>query len=290
MRMTITMAITKAMRYGIDKGPFFVGIRRLSAIGIRWVRCLRAGGAAVLPAGVISRLMWKTLAPSSRVVGVLALAALLGSASCQAPGPRGEAPVPPKLAQTSSPVLPPTGTIAGYAGLQRDDPSLPPWPVANAFVYIKEGLEGRTFPVPKEPVTLDQVNYQFVPHVLGIRPGQTLKITSHDANQLHNVLCQPFSNPGFNHSMSAGEVVEKTFKTPEVMIPIQCNIHHIMKAFVGVVDHPFFAVTGQDGTFEIKGLPPGRYKVTAWQEFYGSRTVDVELGEREGARVEFIYK
>jgi APA family basic amino acid/polyamine antiporter len=238
-------------------------------------------GAAVLGAGILWRLLWRAVVPPGRMAGVLALAALLGSWGCRGSGPPPEVPARPAL---------PAGTISGRAGLQPDDPSLAPWPVANAFVYVKEGLEGRTFPVPKEPVVLDQINYQFVPHVLGIRPGQTLQITSHDANQLHNVFCQPFKNQGFNRSMSAGEVVEKTFTSPEVMILVQCNIHHIMKAFVGVVDHPFFAVTAQDGTFEIKGLPPGRYKVVAWQEFYGSRSVDVDLGSAEGARVDFTFK
>jgi APA family basic amino acid/polyamine antiporter len=246
-------------------------------------------GAAVLLAGVVWRLVWKAAAPSARVAGVMALAALLGSAGCRGSDPQSDESAPAKPAR--GPALPATGagTIAGRAGLQRDDPSLPPWPVANAFVYIKAGLEGRSVPVPKEPVILDQVNFQFVPHVLGIRPGQALKITSHDTHQLHNVFCQPFNNKGFNQSMSAGEVVEKTFTTPEVMILVQCNIHHIMRAFVGVVDHPFFAVTGQDGTFEIKGLPPGRYKVTAWQEFYGSQTVDVMLGPEQGASIDFTY-
>jgi hypothetical protein len=185
---------------------------------------------------------------------------------------------------------PAAGTIVGRVGLQLREPPLPSEPMSDVFIYVKEGLEGRTFPLPKEPVVLDQSNYQFVPHVLGIRPRQTLKITSHDAHQLHNVFCQPFNNPGFNHSMGAGEILEKSFTNPEVMILLQCNIHRIMKAYVGVVPHPFFAVTAQDGTFEIKGLPQGRYTLAAWQEFQGSRSVVVDLGADQGARVDFSYQ
>jgi hypothetical protein len=164
-----------------------------------------------------------------------------------------------------------------------------PEPLQHVFVHIKEGLEGRVYPVPKEPVVLDQVNFQFVPHVFGMRAGQTLKITSQDYTQ-HNVFCQPFDNPAFNVMMFQGEVEEKKFPKPEAMILFQCNIHHIMKAFAGVLDHPFFAVTGPDGTYEIKGLPPGRYKLQAWQESLGNSAVDLELKEGEQKVIPFTYK
>jgi plastocyanin len=182
----------------------------------------------------------------------------------------------------------PAGVVQGLIALAMERPPVASGPLSNVFVYVKQGLEGRTFPVPAEPVTLDQVTFQFVPHVFGIRAGQTLRITSKDSSQ-HNVFCQPFNNKGFNESMFGGESVEKTFTAPEVMVLFQCNIHHIMKAYAGVLDHPFFAVTGAEGTFEFKGLPPGRYTLAAWQEWLGNRELELELKPGLGAQVEITY-
>lgn len=214
--------------------------------------------------------------------GSLASAILLAglAGGCGGGSPARAEPVQPAA---------PAGTVTGCIKLQLREAPQPATPLPQVFVYIKDGLEGRTFPVPRDPVILDQVTFQFVPRVFGIRAGQTLRITSQDASQ-HNVFCQPFNNPGFNGSMSAGEVVEKTFAKPEVMVLLQCNLHPIMKAYAGVLDHPFFAVTGDDGTFVIKGLPPGRYKLGAWQEMMGSRDVDLDLGSAQGKWIEIVYK
>ncbi|HYF00231.1 MAG TPA: hypothetical protein VEJ18_15020, partial [Planctomycetota bacterium] len=97
-------------------------------------------------------------------------------------------------------------------------------PLKDVFVHVRQGLEGRRFPPPTEPVVLDQVDFAFVPRVFGIRVGQTLRITSKDAS-LHNVSCQPFHNPPFNESLFEGEVREKRFVAPEVMIPFSCAFH-----------------------------------------------------------------
>lgn len=221
------------------------------------------------------------------LTGATALLGIVFAAACGTPSTSDSGSV-----QVPSPApleTPPRGTIAGRIEFQSTDAARPFETLANVFVYVKAGLEGKKYPVPAEPVVLDQVTFQFVPHVFGIRAGQTLKITSQDASQ-HNVFCQPFKNPGFNVSMFGGEAVEKTFPSPEVMILLQCNIHHIMKAYAGVLDHPFFTVTGADGRFEIRGLPPGRYTLAAWQEFRGSREVEVDLGPDRGARTAVVFK
>ena len=225
----------------------------------------------------------------SAVLRVAAAVAVILATGCKGATPSLPGPVPAEATVPPSLPAPPAGTISGRIGLQLKEPGQSSEPLPNVFVYIKAGLEGRKYPVPVEPVGLDQVTFQFVPHVFGIRAGQRLKITSQDSSQ-HNVFCQPFNNSGFNESLFAGEVVEKTFTTPEVMVLLQCNIHKIMKAYAGVLDHPFFAVTGTDGTFEIKGLPPGRYTLSAWQETMGSQNVDVELKEGEGKTTVFTYR
>ncbi|HXX93034.1 MAG TPA: carboxypeptidase regulatory-like domain-containing protein, partial [Planctomycetota bacterium] len=212
-----------------------------------------------------------------------------GATSCGGGSPPAPETDHPRSPEPSATPPPSPGVIAGRAGLQLREPPLPSEPLPHVFVYVKEGLEGRTFPLPKEPVLLDQVNFQFVPHVFGLRAGQTLRITSQDTSQ-HNVFCQPFNNPGFNLSMFGGESLEKSFLKPEVMILFQCNIHHIMKAYAGVLDHPFFAVSGPDGRFEIQGLPPGRYKVAAWHELMGIREWDLELARDHGVTVDVSYR
>lgn len=161
-------------------------------------------------------------------------------------------------------------------------------PLKDVFVHVKEGLEGRRYPPPAEAVVLDQVDFTFVPRVFGIRVGQTLRITSKDAS-LHNVNCQPFRNAAFNDSLFEGEVRETRFTAPEVMIPFSCAFHAGMRAFAGVVDHPFFAVTGDDGRFALRGLPPGTYVIQAWHEDLGAREARTTLRAGLGLRLDLAY-
>lgn len=179
-----------------------------------------------------------------------------------------------------APTLPP-GVVAGAVS-GRDGPL--PW----AFVYVKSGLEGRTFDVPKEPVLLDQHGNEFIPHVFGLRAGQPLRILSSDSG-IHNVFCDPFGNPGFNITLMQEESTTKVFNQPEVMVRFKCNIHGHMVAYMGVLDHPFFAVTGADGKFEIRGLPPGDYTIEAWSEFHGSRQARVTVSGEPSAPVRIAY-
>jgi hypothetical protein len=117
---------------------------------------------------------------------------------------------------------------------------------------------------------------EFVPRVFGLRAGQTLRITSEDTTP-HNVFCAPFVNEGFNVNMLEGEVVLKRFRKTETMVEFQCHLHFAMRAFAGVLDHPYFAVTDRDGRFEIPRVPAGRYRVAAWDEGLGAKELDVEL-------------
>ena len=84
--------------------------------------------------------------------------------------------------------------------------------------------------------------------------------------------------------------LKRTFSRPEVMIPIKCNVHPWMRAYVGVVSHPFFAVTGADGSFEISGIPPGDYVVEAWHERFGTAEQNVTVGEKETQTTDFSFQ
>ena len=134
----------------------------------------------------------------------------------------------------------------------------------NAFVYVKDGLGNRTFPVPKTPVVLDQQGCKYRPHVVGIQVGQPLEVRNSDST-LHNVHAIPKVNKEFNFGQpTKGMKSSRTFDKAEVMVPFKCDVHGWMNAYAGVVAHPFFAVSKADGSFEIKGLPPGSYTVEVW--------------------------
>ena len=159
----------------------------------------------------------------------------------------------------------------------------------NVFVYIKDGLGGYTFDVPTQPVELDQDGCAYVPHVLGIRVGQPLQVLNSDSTA-HNVHAAASVNEQVNTGQPfKGMTYTHSFTRPEVMVPFRCDIHPWMLAWVGVVDHPYFAVSGNGGKFELKDLPPGTYTVEAWHEKFGTQTQKVALGEKEAKELTFTF-
>jgi plastocyanin len=155
-----------------------------------------------------------------------------------------------------------------------------------AFVYVKKGLEGKTFTPPETPVLIDQVGCIYTPHMVGAVVGQTVNFKNSD-KFLHNVHGLPFSNKEFNFSTGPGATVGTKFANSEVMVRVKCDVHPWMGSWIGVLDHPFFAVTDADGKFEIKGLPQGTYTLGVWHEglskpdrvivVAGDRTEDFKL-------------
>ncbi|GIV60148.1 carboxypeptidase regulatory-like domain-containing protein [Rhodocaloribacter litoris] len=159
----------------------------------------------------------------------------------------------------------------------------------NVFVYVKEGLEGGPFTPPAEPVVFDQQGCVYIPHVFGIMAGQTLRILNSDPF-LHNIHALPEVNRPFNFGMpKQGDVREQSFRVPEVMVRIKCDVHPWMSAYAGVLGHPFYSVTGEDGTFTIANLPAGSYVIEAWHEEYGTATQNVTVAEGETATVSFSF-
>ena len=159
----------------------------------------------------------------------------------------------------------------------------------NVFVYVTDQLD-YYFEVPATPVKLDQKACRYTPHVLGIRVGQTLAISNSD-DTLHNVHAMPDTNREWNKGQALKNMVdEKVFTAREVMVPFKCDVHNWMQAYVGVMDHPYYAVTHDGGKFELKDLPPGTYTVAAWHEKLGSQTQSVTLGEKESKEITFTFK
>ena len=162
----------------------------------------------------------------------------------------------------------------------------------NVIVYVKKGAEKWTFTAPAEPRIIDQKGCQYHPHVFGIMVNQTLLITNSD-DLAHNIHAVPTINQEFNESQPRKDLkTEKKFSEPEMPVKIQCDVHKWMGAFVGVFSHPFYAVSADDGSFEIKGLPPGQYEIEAWQEskkLNGPQTAAVTLGDNEAKVQDFKF-
>jgi hypothetical protein len=161
--------------------------------------------------------------------------------------------------------------------------------LANVFVYVKGGLEGRSFPTPSESVRLNQEGCTYHPHIFGIMVGQNLEIVNSD-DTLHNIHAMPVNNEQFNIGQPVkGLSTTRSFKSPEVMVPFKCDVHKWMNAYGGVLTHPYYNVTGDTGSFEIGNLPPGDYVVEAWHETLGAQTQSVTLGASETKEVNFTF-
>lgn len=256
---------------------------------------------------------------------VLSIAlSLVLAAACGGSGTNSSSPGANTESAGSGPYSGPTGTIAGvisYDGtppaprkidtsadpvcgqknpnLSTDDTIVTDGKLANAFIYIKEGtVEGGkkvgdyTWATPTTAVQLDQNGCHYAPHVMGVQVNQKISITNSDATQ-HNVHPTPKLNPEWNQTQANGAApLEKSFARPEVLIPVKCNQHPWMKAYIGVMRTPFFAVSGKDGSFEIKGVPPGKYTLVAWREGPGNgqeKPMEVTVTANGAAKADFSF-
>ncbi len=159
----------------------------------------------------------------------------------------------------------------------------------NVFVWVKAGLEGKKFEVSKDAAQLDQKGCIYTPHVLALQTRQMLKVSNSDPTT-HNVHPLPKVNREWNKSQPGGASdIEYKFARQEIMLPVKCNIHPWMRSYINVVDHPFFAVSGADGSFEIKGLPAGTYTIEAHHERLGTKEISVTVGDAESKEIAFSY-
>jgi hypothetical protein len=203
----------------------------------------------------------------------------------------GTAPEPKKIDTSADPVCAQRNPDAKTEDVVAKDGKL-----ANVFVYVKDGTtaDGKkigdfSFDTPTSAAVLDQNGCHYKPHVLGIQINQKLSVTNSDPTQ-HNVHPTPKNNEEWNQSQGPNAPpIEKSFKRAELLIPVKCNQHPWMKAYIGVMKHPFFAVSKEDGSFEIKGVPPGKYTVVAWHEKFGEKTMEVNVPSRGSAPASFSF-
>ena len=161
----------------------------------------------------------------------------------------------------------------------------------NAFVYVKSGLDSAyTFDPPAKPVELVQQGCIYAPRVLGVRVGQAIDIVNADAT-MHNVHALPMVNQEFNKSQPRkDERMQHVFTVPEPeMVRFMCNVHGWMTSYVGVMEHPYFAVSDDAGKFEIPNLPPGTYTVEAWHEKFGRRQAQVTVADKQAQTASFSF-
>ena len=159
----------------------------------------------------------------------------------------------------------------------------------NAVVYVKEGLGDRVFAVPTEPVTIDQKGCVFLPRIAAVQVDQPLRFLNSDPTA-HNVHGLPKNSPQWNFSLGVkGASRTISVDKPEAMIEIKCDVHPWMRAYLGVFDHPYFALSGADGSFALKDLPPGEYTIEAWHERFGTRSQKVSLGAKETTDIVFTF-
>lgn len=160
----------------------------------------------------------------------------------------------------------------------------------NVYVYIKDGLPSGNYAAPSEPAVLDQQGCRYVPHVVALMVGQELEIRNSDPT-MHNVHAAARVNEGWNLSQSEHDKpATTTFAKPELMVPVQCNVHPWMKMYLNIAAHPFFAVSGTDGAFTIRNLPAGTYTVAALHEKLGEKTQKITVKEKgETVKVDFAF-
>jgi len=253
----------------------------------------------------------------------IALSLLALGSACSKSGTDTNGKGPTNASADATPYTGPTGTIAGVISfngtppaprkidttadpvcgqkspnLSTDDTLVKDGKLANTFVYIKEGtVDGGkkigeySWATPADAAKLDQNGCHYAPHVMGVMVNQKLSITNSDATQ-HNIHPTPKLNPEWNQTQANGAPpIEKSFARAEVLIPVKCNQHPWMKAYIGVLKHPLFAVSGENGAFEIKGVPPGKYTVVAWREGQvpEEQTMEVTVTASAPGKADFAF-
>jgi hypothetical protein len=196
-----------------------------------------------------------------------------------------------KPAQGKLPMTPECTQAHGGAGFDEamtvNDTNM----LKDVFVYVKEGADKWTYATPANSVLLDPIGCHYKPHIVGVMVNQPLEILNSDPF-LHNVHPQPTApgNEAFNQGMPVkGMKVTKTFASAE-MIPVKCDVHRWMSSYINVVKNPFYAVSGDDGSFAIKNLPAGTFTLEAWHEKLGAQTQQVTVTDGQALDVTFNFK
>lgn len=250
--------------------PFRIFISATACFTLLTIGC--GGGGDSTPAASTSG---STTAAPAAAQGPMGTASITGTVNFN-----GEAPVRAKL------------NMDRECAALHDEPVLSDVAVVNdgklqwAFIYVKEGITGEYTP-PSTAASFDQKGCHYTPHVMGVQTGQTVKILNSDP-LLHNIHAMPETNRPFNFGMpKQGDERDRSFPSEEILVKVKCDVHPWMGAWIGVVDHPFFAVSAEDGTFSIENLPAGDYTIELVHEVFGKQTMQVTVADGQAATADF---
>jgi carboxypeptidase family protein len=217
-------------------------------------------------------------APDGPVAGTAVVRGFVKFTGTMPPAARVNMNADPSCAKLHPAGLTAEDTIAGAdGGLQ------------NVVVFISEGLGDRTYDPPKQPAVMEQKGCMYKPHVVAVRVNQELDVENSDATT-HNLHPVPANNRELNKAQAPGTRVDLTFAREEIAIPMKCNVHPWMRSYIAVFKHPYFAVTGKEGTFELNNLPPGDYTIEAWHEKLGTSTQKISVGPGATKELDFVFK
>ena len=160
--------------------------------------------------------------------------------------------------------------------------------LANVLVYVSAGASDESS-VPSQAVTFTQKGCQYIPHVLAMHTGQELKVVNDDQTS-HNIHPLAKINREWNKSQPPGTPPLSEKFDKEEFIPVKCNVHPWMHGYFAVLKTSHYATSGENGSFTLPNLPPGKYTITAWQENYGAQTQDVTISGNETKTVDFTFK
>jgi hypothetical protein len=198
----------------------------------------------------------------------------------------GKVPQPKLISMAADPVC---SKQHPSPAMTQDVMADPQGNLQNVVVFVSEGLGERTFDAPTQPVIVEQKGCMYQPHVLAVRANQPLEVVNDDPTS-HNIHPIPTNNREWNKAEPPGSTMQEAFAREEIAIPVKCNVHPWMRGYVAVFKHPFFAVTGKDGSFDLTNLPPGTYTIKAWHEKLGTSTQTVTIGGSETKEISFVFK
>jgi len=159
----------------------------------------------------------------------------------------------------------------------------------NAFVWISKGLENYSGPSSQEEVLIDQLGCVYKPHVIGVQVGQPVTFLNSDT-VFHNVRTVAKNNAVFNEmTPTKNTKFTKKFMRPEIMITAKCDVHPWMGVHIGVIPHPFFAVSNEKGEFSIENVPAGTYTFEAWHEIYGRLSKEITVTAENATETDFTF-
>lgn len=251
-----------------------------------------AVGVTLILATMLGTLENRGAAPSLSAENRAARGAVLSTAP---KGPAGSVQglvkfdgVPP---QGDRLILPPGCSTTNRQDIRSNEILVRNGKLKNVLIHVVEGLEGRVFEdIPQETVKLDQIDCLYEPRLIAARAGQSVEFINSDSI-FHNVKSITKFNETFNVATpNKGDRFIKIFNKGELAIQTKCSLHPWMSASIAVMEHPYFQVTGDDGSFDIKGLPPGRYTLEAWHEVFGTRRAEIEIEADKTFQIEFTFK